>query len=982
MSKKPIPQPEQMQASVHHGLSEDVALQEAMITELFERLHWPQDEAKRLLCELSRAQKEKCLLLLHHINRSSPYLSGIASKHPAWFFDYFLVGVDRVLKETIAELEFTADVPLVRRQLRAAKLKLSFLIALADIVGDWTLANVTTALSVFAEKAVEVTLSSLLLDAQKKNLWKITDERNPTLDCGIFVFGMGKLGAFELNYSSDIDLIVFYDPEITPFTGTMPVQTFLNRLTQEMVSILQERDQGGYVFRTDLRLRPDPASTPLAIRIGAALTYYETVGQNWERAAMIKARVIAGDKKAGKVMLDALRPFLWRRHLDFVAINDILSIKRQMQSKSRETIRVPGHHLKTGRGGIREIEFFVQLHQLIWGGRYPELRVRGTLDALNILTELDMVPPEINEQLTESYILYRTVEHRLQMMADQQTHTIPAEEAELLKIAQFCGFESSQAFCEVMLSHFRKTHHVFSQAFSKNEKAASEGRLVFTGVDPDTATLGTLKEMGFNDAVKVSTAIMDWHKGNRRCTRTKRSREILTEIMPELLAALAKTRDPDMAFQRFDDFMEKLPSGVQLFSVFSSNPNLLPLVADILGMAPALGETLSRKPHLLYYAMTSDFYGALPEKPALQEELDNILLHANTEEEGLEMIHTFRNEMQFRVGVHLLRQMIETVDAGAFLSDLADVTIDALYRMVLKAFEKKYGVIVSSGFGIIALGKLASQEMMFSSDLDLMFIYDSEDELLLSSGETTFQPNVYYNRLAHRIIGLLGAPTKEGKLYEVDTRLRPFGKDGPLVVSLGAFEKYYTESAWVFERLALTRVRLICTPERFADNFTGRWMEALSTPITDEKLREGLFDIRVKVHEAFGGKGRWDIKHAEGGLLDCDLLMQYYMLLHYGQKKELLPRRMETAWEQLLKEGIIPPALHEAIMAARQYMTKLMYFQRLCGIETAEEIEHSPEVKDLLLRVTGQPSIQALESALDDAYEAVKAGYKALGIRH
>lgn len=975
MSKKPIPQPGEMQASVHHGVSEDIALQEAMITELFERLYWPQDEAKHLLAELSRAQKEKCLLLLHHISRSSPYLSGIATKHPSWFSDYFLTGVDRVLKETIAELHFTADVPLVRRQLRAAKLKLSFLIALADIAGDWTLANVTTALSVFAEKAVEVALSSLLLDAQKKNLWKIADEGRPTQDCGVFIFGMGKLGAFELNYSSDIDLIVFYDPEITPFTGSMPVQTFLNRMTQELVSILQERDQGGYVFRTDLRLRPDPASTPLAIRVGAALAYYETVGQNWERAAMIKARVIAGDRRAGKVMQDALRPFLWRRHLDFVAINDILSIKRQMQSKSRETIRVPGHHLKTGRGGIREIEFFVQLHQLIWGGRYPELRVRGTLDALNVLTELDMVPQEINEQLTESYILYRTVEHRLQMMADQQTHTIPADEAELLKLAQFCGFESTQAFSEVMLSHFRKTHHVFSQAFSKNEKPA-EARLVFTGVDPDTATLQTLKEMGFKDAVKVSTAIMDWHKGNRRCTRTKRSREILTEIMPELLAALAKTRDPDLAFQRFDDFMERLPSGVQLFSVFSSNPNLLPLVADILGLAPALGETLSRKPHLLYYAMTSDFYGPLPEKAALEEELSNIIIHANTEEEGLEMVHTFRNEMQFRVGVHLLRQMIETEAAGHFLSDLADVTINAIYHMVLKTFEKKYGVIVSSGFGIIALGKLASQELMFSSDLDLMFIYDSEDELLLSSGETTFQPNVYYNRLAHRIIGLLGAPTKEGKLYDVDTRLRPFGKDGPLVVSLGAFEKYYKESAWVFERLALTRVRIVCAPERFADNFTQRWLEALATPLTEEKLREGLFDIRAKVHETFGGKGRWDIKHAEGGLLDCDLLMQYYMLLHYGRKPELLPRRVEAAWDQLLAEGVVAPSLHESVTVARKYMTTLMYFQRLCGIETAAEIEHSPEVKDLLLRITGQPSIEALESGLNESLAAVKNAYQ------
>ncbi len=964
-----------MQASPDEKSTPDSALIDLQVKGMLSHLHWQEEQVRGLLSGLNLTQKRKCFLLLEKITRSSPYLSAIATRHPEFLAEYFHAGAERVLKDGIAELVPTDDIPLLRRRLRFMKQKLAFMIGLADIAGDWNLSAVTNALSVFAEKAVEVALSSLLLEAVKKKQWQVKDVDFPTFESGIFIFGMGKLGALELNYSSDIDLILFYDPDIAPYTGNQPLQSFLNRLTQDLVALLHERNADGYVFRTDLRLRPDPASTPPAIRTLAALHYYETVGQNWERAAMIKARVIAGDKVAGRIFQESMRPFIWRRHLDFAAINDILSIKRQMQSKSREAMKVPGHNIKTGRGGIREIEFFAQIHQLIWGGRYTELRVRGTLETLNLLANLDLLSQESLRQLCDSYVLYRTVEHRLQMMEDQQTHTVPEDEAELLKLAQFCGFDTSQQFCDTLLSHFRKVHHIFAEAFKQSSPLTEEGSLVFTGVDHDVATLATLREMGFNDPEHVSTAVMDWHKGNRRCTRTKRSREILTELMPVILKALAATKDSDDAFQRFDEFMERLPSGVQLFSCFSSNPNLLKLVADVLGAAPALGETLSRKPHLLYYAMTNDFYVALRSMEEMRLELAGITEHTTTEEEALERIQTYRHEMQFQVGVHLLRQLCTAVEAGEFLSDLADVVIDAVYKLVLAGFEKKYGIILSSGFGIIALGKLGSRELTFESDLDLMFIYDSDSELLLSSGESTFQPNVYYNRLAHRVIGLLTAPTREGKLFEVDTRLRPFGKDGPLVVSLAAFDKYYSESAWVFERLALTRARVVSSQERFGDNFRVHLKDALSHPVEPSALKQGWLEIRDKMHLAFGGANRWDIKHAYGGVLDIDLLLQYYMLQHYIAGKPSLPHNLDASLAVLVEGGILPATLGEAILASRQLQVLLLFHLRLSGLSSAEEIRHKPQAMASLLEVTGEKDFSSLDAALKAAQETIHAVY-------
>lgn len=484
----------------------------------------------------------------------------------------------------------------IMARLRRAKRELAFAVALADLSRHFDGRETTRWLSEFAGAAVSATIDHLLLSAHESGKLKVKDVANPSAGSGVVVLGMGKLGAFELNYSSDIDLVVFYDPQSGIIVDRDDASETFGRLLRRLIRILQERSGDGYVFRTDLRLRPDPGSTPLAIPVEAAMLYYESRGQNWERAAFIKARPVAGDIEAGEHFLKDLVPFVFRKYLDYAAIADIHSIKRQIHAhKGHGEIAVKGHNIKLGRGGIREIEFFVQTQQLIAGGRMPDLRQRATEPMLRALVKAGWIDEETADELVEAYWFLRDVEHRIQMVRDEQTHVLPETEAELKRIAYMLGFEDTAAFSKALSRVLKTVERRYAQLFEQEAKLSTEtGNLVFTGQRDDPDTLETLKKLGFQRPSDISHTIRTWHYGRYRATQSVEARERLTELTPELLRVFGESRRADEALLRFDNFISGLPAGIQLFSLLGNNPGLLSLIVNVMSSAQGLPKSLPR----------------------------------------------------------------------------------------------------------------------------------------------------------------------------------------------------------------------------------------------------------------------------------------------------------------------------------------------------------------------------------------------------
>ncbi len=527
-------------------------------------------------------------------NRDLPRLARILGEPPGERFS-------KLTEDLISGMRQAPDMATAKRLLRIYKSEVALLTALADLAGVWPVMTVTQTLSDCADAAVSAAVRFLFRIASAKGLWRPLDDEAPERESGYFVLGMGKLGAFELNYSSDIDLTVFFDRDKSRLIGDGDLQSFFVRLTRDLVLLLDERTPDGYVFRTDLRLRPDAGATQIALSTVAAHGYYETVGQNWERAAMIKARPVAGDIEAGNTFLAELSPFIWRKYLDFAAIADIHAMKRQIHAHNEiGPITVAGQNLKLGRGGIREIEFFAQTQQLIAGGRQPDLRVRATLDALGALERRGWVRAEVRADLDGAYRNLRRLEHRLQMIADEQTHEVPSDPAALAAFARFSGYADTTELSRNLTQTLETVEKHYAGLFEEAPSLSPAGaNLVFAGAKDDPRTLEELKRLGYSQPAQVLAIVRGWHHGRAPSVRSPRARERLTEVQPLLIEALADTVDPDGAIAGFDRFLAELPAGIQLFSLLKAQPSLIRLIADIMGSAPRLAHILSRRRRLL-----------------------------------------------------------------------------------------------------------------------------------------------------------------------------------------------------------------------------------------------------------------------------------------------------------------------------------------------------------------------------------------------
>ncbi|WP_435168728.1 glutamine-synthetase adenylyltransferase [Falsirhodobacter sp. 1013] len=853
--------------------------------------------------------------LLARAASASPYLKDLLRREGEWLRGA-LPDPDAALA---AELARDADLAALPATLREMKRRVALLTALADLGGAWELARVTGALSDLADRAVDLCVQRLVEAEVRRGKLPSAEAAG-----GMVVLAMGKTGARELNYSSDIDLICLFDE--TRHADWQEARTAFIRVTRRMTSILSDMTDG-YVFRTDLRLRPDAAVTPVCLAIGAAESYYESEGRTWERAAFIKARPCAGDLEAGERFLKALTPFVWRKHLDFATIEDTHDMRTRIRDHRglHGPLKVEGHDLKLGQGGIRDIEFFTQTRQLIAGGRDPSLRSRTTVGGLAALAEAGWIGTETAEELTDLYRAHREVEHRLQMVADQQTHRIPGEVEAFARVAHLAGQEPD-AFRDTMLDRLTRTAER-TEAFFTPGDAPEEPEL-----SPRTREI-----------------VARWQ--GYPALRSARARTIFRRLRPQLLAELQKARDPDEALLSLDGFLRGLPAGVQVFSLFESNPQLVDLIVDIASVAPDLARYLSRHSSVLDAVIGGHFFEPWPDSVALQADLTLHLARAGDYEAKLDAARRWMKERHFRIGVHHLRGLATAEQVGREYADLARAVIRALWPVVVEEFAARHGPPPGRGAVVLGMGSLGAGRMHARSDIDLIVIYDNKGEME-STGAKPLSAQAYYSRLTQALLTAVTAQTTEGALYAVDMRLRPSGRQGPLATSLAAFRTYQMEDAWTWEHLALTRADPLVGPEDLIDEVEALRQEVLAVRGADPRVSADVADMRRRLAMAKPLRSPWDARNGVGRLMDLELLGQFLTLRRGGAERRLQAQvavedpaleradslfwRLQAASRLLSPDPLHPEALGEGGRAFLQ--------REMGGVEAlAEEIERHAE---------------------------------------
>ena len=924
--------------------------------------------------------------VLEGIFAHSPYLTREVLREQAFVCAAFRDGADSAIRTVLSDLDgipADLDEASVMARLRVAKRRGALTVAIADIAGIWDLTQVTHALSDLAEKGLAVAWRHALSQQIRRGKLPLEMSENPIEGSGLVCLAMGKLGARELNYSSDVDLIVLYDDMLPAYQELLELRQAFVRATQGMVRLMEERTSDGYVFRTDLRLRPDPNATPLAVSMTAAEGYYESTGQNWERAAMIKARPIASDPGSADGFMKAITPFVWRRHLDFAAIQDIHSIKRQIASHKRgRVIKAEGQNVKLGRGGIREVEFFAQTQQLIWGGRDARLRERGTEPALQALVAAGRVRQEVADEMGLGYRFLRKVEHRLQMVNDKQTQVLPEDPAQLDAFAAFLGYPDGRDF-RIDLAHHLHTvaqhyHNLFEEAPALSVPFRDVGSLVFTGSEDDPETIETLSELGFDDPSAVAETVRGWHRGRTRATRSERSRQLLTELIPTLLSTIGRMPQPDQAFRRLDHFLGALPSGVQLFSLMHANPKLIDTMSAIFGMAPTLAAQLGREPALFEGILTHDALEALPDVDALTAELERHLAAVEDYELALDVTRRWTADRRFQVGVQIIEAYLDADRAGAVYSDIADATIRALLPWVERDFARVHGRMSGSdgpAFAVLALGKYGGRELTHGSDLDLVFIYDTPLDAE-SDGRKPLMASAYMIRLGQRVISGLSAKTAEGALYEIDMRLRPTGNKGPVSVSLEGFEKYHDQDAWTWERMALTRARVIRASPALKSRIEATVRAVLTRPWDREVLRKDTAEMRARTAETHKSDSPWEVKHWRGGLLDLEFISQYLQLREAANHPEVLDANTAEVFRKLGEAGVLSEDEAKMLADATRIWRNVQGLLRLT-VGSRFDPETAPEALRTRLARTGRAvDFETLERNLEKLGDVVSEAFE------
>lgn len=910
----------------------------------------------------------------------SPYLSRLIIRDPETARLVLTSPPEANLSRAVAAAWRAADEMdqgVQMKALRRAKADAALSIALAEISGAWTTMAAAAALSKFADASVGAALRMALRQAQRLG-FRERNAESPEEDSGVTVIAMGKHGADELNYSSDIDLVVLFDSASDALGGPLDSKRIAVAATRAMVSRLSDQTADGYVFRTDLRLRPDPGVSAAAVSINAAETYYESYGQNWERAAFIKARAAAGDIPLGDDFIRRLRPFIWRKFLDFAAIEEIYAVMRQIHaSKSAGETEFHGHDLKRGLGGIREIEFFAQAQQLIGGGKNPAFRMRATLDALRALCGAGLVSDPTRAALESCYCRLRQVEHRLQMIADEQTHRIPMNEMEAERLAVFLGEPGLDALRSGLLETFRTTHELTTPLFRPEERQPTQaGALTFTGVDNDPDTIALLRRLGFSRPEQVADAFRRWHAGETRATRSPKSRAVLAKVTPQLITALSRAAAPDEAFAAFDGFLRGLPAGVQIFSLFLNRPDVFERLIRIMTVSPFLAREVAKRAYLAEALIESRWPDPEPARETLDGKLAVRLAAADGYEMALSAVRRWASEESFSVAAQLLVDLISTESASARFTMIAEASLAALLDVAREETERLYGAI-DGELAVVALGRLGARSMTAASDVDLMFIYSAGEEAR-ASGASALDAVTYFGRFVRRYVSAVTTPTEEGALYDVDMQLRPSGSKGPAAVSLSAFRKYYERDAWTWEMMALTKARVIAGDRKLGAAIEDEIAGVLRRRRSPGKIAADVVEMRERWKAAKPAVSPWDLKNAVGGFVEIDFTVQYLLLTHACAVEANGRRDMASMISALVRAGAIDPARAEILGGAHRAFETLQQISRAATGGVFAPGAAGDELRRLVAPVFDADTVEEAETKLVEMQREVRDVYEAI----
>ncbi len=903
--------------------------------------------------------------MLRALGGNSPFLSDLAVRESATVRRLFREGPDAPVAAALREVARSpagADRATLAATLRRAKRRLGLASAIADIGGWWPLERVTAALSTLAEVALDAAVAFALHAAQARGALRLPPGRRLLAESGFTVLGMGKLGARELNYSSDIDLVLIYDPARHP--GRDGLGAVFTRVARDFCTLMEARDADGYVFRTDLRLRPDPGATPPAMALPAALAYYESMGENWERAAMIKARPVAGDRALGEHFLREIRPFVWRRHLDFAAVADIRAMKRRFDDHHATALgdaadpvaRLAGHDVKLGQGGIRGVEFAVQTMQLVWGGRNPALRTPTTAGAIDALVAAGHLERTAAELLGGAYRFLRTVEHRLQMVADRQTHSLPADLAGMERFARFMGYETGLAFATALLAQLELVRRQDAALFDSPGRGA-----------PAKVSQDSLRALGFAEPDRVAATLAAWRAGGPRAFRSERARHLLEAMLPDLLHALGAQRQPEAALMRADSLFGRVNGGVHLLSLLHRQPPLLARIASVLGAAPSLADHLAQVPAALEGLLSPEDGPADP-VALMQAQLGD----ARALDDAVAIVRrTVRGE-EFRVSVAQMEGRLDADAAGLQRTALADAALTVLLPRVLAHHAERYGTIAGGGLAVMLLGKAGGREMMAGSDLDLMLVYDHLPDASESDGPRRLPPSQYYIRAAHAVVAALTAPGADGALYAVDMRLRPSGNKGPVAVSLPAFRRYHAADAWTWERMALTRARVVAGPPSLCRSLQDAIADAMAVA-DPARVCSDAAAMRTRMLRDLPAHGPWDVKLLPGGQVEVEFIVQTALLLTPAARPA---PTIHVAIDRLAAAGALDPAQMATLREADRLWRTVQGMLRITvGPRPPDTLPDA--AAEALYRATGDVDADAFRARVRRMAAAVRAVFEA-----
>jgi glutamate-ammonia-ligase adenylyltransferase len=850
----------------------------------------------------------------------SPFLSGLIQRDPET--------VERIAAgEAVAAFTRESEAEPVAKRLRLARRRTALLVALNDLAGLHDFAAVTERLTRFADHALDLAIRTAVA------------ERTPgAAPAGFAAIALGKQGSGELNYSSDIDPILIFDPETLPRRAREEPEEAAVRIARRVVELLQARDADGYVLRVDLRLRPSPEVTPIALPVDAAIHYYESQALPWERAAFIRARAAAGDMALGSRFLDAIRPFVWRRSLDFGAIREIRDLTRRIRDHhSKGQAFGPGYDLKRGRGGIREIEFFAQIHQLIHGGREPELRAPATLDALARLAEAGRIDPADATTLSGAYTLLRTIEHRVQMLEDRQTHALPDGDT-LNRVARLHGLGDAAALLDLLRPRVEAVGRIYDALDGEGDGTGDgEGA---PGLPDDPVLLeGALTRAGFADPAAARDRVEAWRGGAYPALRSAAARDALEAVLPGLVAALAGAPEPQAALLRLDRLFERMPSAVNILRLLEARPPLAELLAAILSHAPPLADDLARRPALIDGLLDASAFepvGSVDEIMRLMTGRD-----VGDREALLDRVRQVVGEARFALGAQIVAGVADPLEVGEGYARVAEAAIRAVAASTVAAFEDAHGRVPGGELVVLALGRMGGGLLTHASDLDLVYLFTG-DFHAESDGPKPLGATLYFNRLAQRVTGALSAPTASGPLYPVDTRLRPSGAKGPLAVSLDSFARYQREEAWTWEHMALTRARVVFGSDAARAAVDRAVAEVLAGERPDRDLVSDARAMRTDMHRHKPAQGPLDAKLLPGGLVDLEFATHVAQLTARTGFDPHLGRALDL----LAETGLAPPGAR----GAHDLLTRLLVTLRLVAPDAEPPAEST---RALIARALG-----------------------------